>query len=667
VLEDRTVPASLSYSTFLNATVYATAVDSVGDVYVTGKSLNLPTTPGAFETTGAGAFVAKLNPTGTALIYATYLGNDTSSTHFLGAGSGITVDAAGDVYVIGDNLNVPTTPNALASSPSGFAGNSVFVAELNPTGSGLIYSTYLPGAVSFPAFTLGYSGAIALDGSENIYVAGAAEAGLPVTAGPFQTAYLDGSGGNNAFFAKINPALSGTASVVYATYLGGSGLTGDAASAIALDSAGNAYLEGYTTSTNFPTTNGAFQTTFGVGREDAFVAKINPALSGAASLVYSTYLGGSGWSGYVPSSQTVDNAQVNGGIAVDSAGNAYVTSATTSTNFPTTPGAYQGNSNMPNLNNGLTTQPSDVFVTKLNATGTALIYSTYIGGGISGHGKNTSGTRSGGSSIALDSSGDAEVTGWTNSTVFPTKNALQTTNAGGYDAFVTVLNPSGSGLLFSSYFGGSGNDNGYGIALDSAGNAYVGGGTSSSNFPTTPGAYQTAPGSGFVLKIDPPADLSEVSVLIPAGGTNWAAPDDLRSSKADSWLASSVSTAQMGSSPGNALVFSMISNPNTQVILAPTAAAGFVGVHQNLPGVNGNAATMAGASTIEAACGSSRSQTLFGNAAPGNSVSSIAADAKQSFAEERSQPEFGNEVGSEVRNEGDEEVVPAAPLNEPVL
>jgi hypothetical protein len=539
-LEDRTVPASLSYSTFLNGTIYATAVDSAGDVYVTGKTLNLPTTPGAFETTGAGAFVAKLNPTGTSLIYATYLGNDTSSTHDLGAGTGIAVDSAGNVYVIGDNLNVPTTPNALASSPSGFAGNSVFVAELNPSGSGLIYSTYLPGAVSFP---VGYSGGIALDGSGNIYVGGAAEAGLPATAGAFQTAYLDGSGGNNAFFMEINPALSRTASVVYATYLGGNGGNGDAASGIALDGAGNAYVEGYTTSTNFPTTSGAFQTTFGGGREDAFVAKINPALSGAASLVYSTYLGGGGWSGYVPSAGYVNTQQINGGIAVDSAGNAYVTSATTSLNFPTTPGAYQVNSNMPNLNNPLTTEPSDVFVTKLNATGTALVYSTYIGGGSTGHGKNLAGTRSGGASIALDSSGDAEVTGWTNSTVFPTKNALQTTNGGDYDAFVTVLNPSGSGLLFSSYFGGSGHDAGFGIALDSAGNAYVGGQTGSANFPTTAGAYQTAPGGGFVLKIDPPADSSEVSVPISTEINLVAAGHAGLSGKEGIWLARFISSA----------------------------------------------------------------------------------------------------------------------------
>jgi hypothetical protein len=120
----------------------------------------------------------------------------------------------------------------------------------------------------------------------------------------------------------------------------------------------------------------------------------------------------------------------------------------------------------------------------------------------------------------VDSRGDAHVTGWTNSTHFPTVNALQTTNAGDFDAFVTVLNPTGSGLLFSSYFGGGGTDYGYGIALDSAGNAYVGGQTDSSNFPTTAGAYQRTAGTGFALKIDPPADISEVS--FPINDTNEA-------------------------------------------------------------------------------------------------------------------------------------------------
>ena len=242
------------------------------------------------------------------------------------------------------------------------------------------------------------------------------------------------------------------------------------------------------------------------------MAKFNPALSGAASLAYSTYLGGSGDDAYYGDGTIGDiysvGEQIDGGIAVDSAGNAYVTSATTSTNFPTTPGAYQTTGNI-SSSGGLS--GSNVFVTKLNATGSALVYSTYIGGGSNGSsggkhgGKGGSGTHSGGASIAVNASGNAYVTGWTDSTHFPTVNALQTTNAGGYDAFVTVLNPAGSGLLFSSYLGGSSNDYGYGIALDSAGSASVVGQTSSSNFPTTAGAYQTTPGYGFALMIDPPA------------------------------------------------------------------------------------------------------------------------------------------------------------------
>ncbi|HZV07952.1 MAG TPA: SBBP repeat-containing protein [Gemmataceae bacterium] len=516
VLEDRTVPASLSWSTYFNGTIWATAVDGAGNVYVTGNpGSNFAATPGAFQTSGSGAFVAKFSSTG-ALDYATYLGNGNSAG--LG-GLGIAVDSAGDAYVIGDNTGVPTTSNAIASS-----GN-IFVAELNPTGSALVYSTYLPGAVSY-SYTEGNAGGIAVDGSGDIYVAGAAGAGLPVTANAFQTTYIGGSGGNDAFFAKINPTLSGTASLVYFSYLGGGG---DAASGLAVDASGNAYLFGNTTSTNFPTTTGAFQRTNGGGM-DTFVAKFNPNLSGSASLVYSTYLGGSGTEGYVYSQNwgfiAGDSPQTDGGIAVDSQGNAYVTSATTSTNFPTTAGAFQVKSNLTYKKGQSDVPPSDAFVTKLNPTGTALVYSTYLGGGTN--------TWSGGAGIAVDSSGDAHVTGWTNSTVFPTKNPLQAKNNGGYDAFVTALNPTGAGLLFSSYFGGSGNEAGFGIALDTAGNAYVGGQTASTNFPTTPGAYQTTPGSGFVMLIDPPAGSDTSSPMTTGPSFATAPPVSQATAKANS-------------------------------------------------------------------------------------------------------------------------------------
>jgi hypothetical protein len=161
----------------LNGIVSATALDSQGDIYVTGQAgPNLPTTPGALETSGSGAFVAKLNPTGTAVLYATYLGNSTG-----GIGTGIALDAAGDAYVIGANSGVPTTANAIASS------GGDFVAELDPTGSTLLYGTYLPGTRDAGSMLYGNTGTIAVDSSGDIDVAGAAMAGLPVTANAYQT------------------------------------------------------------------------------------------------------------------------------------------------------------------------------------------------------------------------------------------------------------------------------------------------------------------------------------------------------------------------------------------------------------------------------------------------------------------------------------------------
>ncbi len=220
----------------------------------------------------------------------------------------------------------------------------------------------------------------------------------------------------------------------YSTYLGGSG--SDNGAAIAVDSAGNAYVTGQTGSTNFPTTSGTFQSSFAGGDAswaglalDAFVTKVNPT---GSALIYSTYLGGS-----------ANDAAI--GIAVDSAGSAYVTGLTDSTNFPTTSGAFQTS-----FGGGTT----DAFVTKLNTTGSALVYSTYLGG---------SGIfvccAEEGYSIAVDSTGAAYVTGVTNSTNFPTTSgAFQTSFGGTLDAFVTKLNAAGSALVYSTYLGGSGLD-----------------------------------------------------------------------------------------------------------------------------------------------------------------------------------------------------------------
>ncbi len=240
--------------------------------------------------------------------------------------------------------------------------------------------------------------------------------------------------------------------LIYSTYLGGS--KGDFGTSIAVDSAGNAYVTGTTASTDFPTMNPLQPANGGAlyNTQDVFVAKINSA---GSALVYSTYLGG------------IED-DIGLGIAVDSTGSAHVTGYTFSFDFPTTPGAFQ------TVCSGPCYRDADAFVTKINPEGSALVYSTYLGG--SGHDV--------GNCIAVDSVGDAYVAGFTLSTDFPTRNPLQPANGGGYDAFVSKINPAGSTLMYSTYLGGSGDDGGYGIAVDNADNAYVTGRTISADFPT---------------------------------------------------------------------------------------------------------------------------------------------------------------------------------------
>src|SRR6266404_5176357 len=274
----------------------------------------------------------------------------------------------------------------------------------------------------------------------------------------------------------IDPVLT------YSTFLGGGNY--DSGRSIAIDSSGNAYITGQTSSFNFPVTINAYNTTYANGN-DVFVTKLNPD---GSSLVYSTYLGG--------------NSEDYGyGIAVDSSGNAYVTGMTTSTAYPTTPGAYQTTLQGGTYNGG------DAFVTKLNADGTALVYSTYLGG-MNAEQAN---------SIAIDSAGNAYVAGFTSSGNFPTTpGAFQTTISTGTstDAFVTKLNNTGTALVYSTFLGGTGVDQATAIKVDSFGSAYITGMTTSSDFDVTPGAYQTSYGGpsggyygdygdAFVTKFDP--------------------------------------------------------------------------------------------------------------------------------------------------------------------
>ncbi|MFN7015229.1 MAG: SBBP repeat-containing protein, partial [Bacteroidia bacterium] len=255
--------------------------------------------------------------------------------------------------------------------------------------------------------------------------------------------------------------------LMYSTYLGGLGT--EYGYDIAADAAGYAYVTGQTFSTNYDITAGSFQTTL-AGGSDVFVTKLN---NSGTALIYSTFIGGS-------------SDEYSRGITIDASGNSYVTGYTYSSDYPVTAGVFQTT-----LSGG-----NDVFVTKLNATGNGLLYSTFIGGSNSDYGYD----------IAVDASGNAFITGYTTSTNFDlTAGAFQTAFGGVSDVFVTQLNSTGTGLVYSTLIGGSNNDLGYGVVIDLSGNAYVTGWTSSANYDITASAFQTTNGGGydaFVTKLN---------------------------------------------------------------------------------------------------------------------------------------------------------------------
>jgi hypothetical protein len=343
----------------------------------------------------------------------------------------------------------------------------------------LFYSTYLGGSggENFGALP---NGNIAVDSTGSAYVTGYTQSTNFPTVTPFQPS---NGGIVNAFVTKLNP--EGTA-FVYSTYLGGKNQ--DMGGGIAIDSSGNAYVTGQTTSNNFPTTPGAFQFSKQSAGADsaAFVTKLN---STGSALLYSTYLSGS-------------SSDSGAGIAVDSSGRASITGQAFSTNFPATPGAPQ-----PTLGGA-----PDAFVTTLAADGSSLVFSTYLGGSAIDMGLG----------IALDPSGNIYITGTTLSSNFPLVNPLQPAYGGGVDAFVAKLDPFTSKLVYSTYLGGSGTEQGYGIAVDSAGSAYVTGLTTSTNFPTAD-PYQknllgnvTTNQNAFVTKLNPAGSALVYSTYLGA-------------------------------------------------------------------------------------------------------------------------------------------------------
>ena len=343
----------------------------------------------------------------------------------------------------------------------------------------LVYSTYLGGSEGDQA------NAVAVDADGNAYVTGSTLSTRFPVSHPLQR---DLSGYFDVFVAKLTPSGN---TLLYSTYLGGSG--DDQGNGIAVDSSGSAYVTGKTGGA-FPTTANAFQTDK-PGGYDAFVTKISPA---GDALVYSTYLGGE--IPFPPTYNPNAGIDIGYGIAVDREGNAYVTGLSYSPGFPTKkalqPVINSGGATVvapPEISSPPPPPPifSDAFVTKLNPSGTALVYSTFVGGFKDEQGRG----------IAIDSSGSAYVTGITDSINFLTSHALQPAYGGDpSDAFLIKLEPSGRALVFSTFLGGAADDEAYGVTVDAAGSAYLTGETTSINFPTTPPAFQTTMGGSPIFK-----------------------------------------------------------------------------------------------------------------------------------------------------------------------
>ncbi len=459
------IDPSVSYATYLGGTAeddgYSIAIDGSGNAYVAGqtKSTDFPTVAGGHATTNAGSFdvfVTKISADGSTLLYSTYVGGTSDDR-----GNAIALNASGNAFVAGvtSSTDFPTTSGARQTTYGG-AGDA-FVFELSSSGAALTYSTYLGGSGAEVA------NGIAVDGSGNSYIVGETNSTDFPTHNAMKSIL---TGVSNGFVTKLNS--TGNA-LVYSTYLGGSN---DFATAVAVDSSDDAYVTGATQNASFPTTAGAFQTTCGTsancngGLPDAFVSVFKPDGSG---FVYSTFLGGG-------------NTDQGLAIAVDAAGNAYVAGLTESnTDFPT----------KAPLQNVFGGGIQDAFVSKLNSTGTALVYSTYLGGN-----QDDSAT-----SIAVDDSGNAYVTGRTASSTFPTISPTQNTLNGLDDAFVSEISSTGSQLVFSTYLGGSlGEDTSTladgalgGIAVDRTGaNIYVTGNTTSTDFPVV--AAEQGANGGFI-------------------------------------------------------------------------------------------------------------------------------------------------------------------------
>ena len=458
-----TIDPVLSYSTYLGGagadTANAIVVDSSGSAYVAGNatSVDFPVTSG---TNRRGAFVTKLNPSGTALVYSTLIGGASG----LDTANGIAVDQSGNAYVAG----VTSSPDL----PGYVGGTDILVAKLGPTGT-VVYTKVLGGSGDDRA------NAIAVDATGAAYITGSTSSSGLATTGAPQNAL---AGDQDVFVAKLTPS----GAVSYLTYLGGA--NSDSGNAVAVDGAGNTFVAGQTCSTDFPITADALGKGLS-GVCDAFMTVLNP--NGAAR-TYSSYLGGSG----------KDSA---GAIALDGSGAVYIAGNTLSADLATAPGAMgPAKPSGSFYNSG--------FVAKfVHSQSWSASYSTYFGGTDS----NDVTVRG----IAVDASAQAIVFGSTNQSDFPTTpGALKRAKNGSYDAdlFLTQFNAAGNSILYSTLLGGTRDETAGGLALDANGAVYIAGGTVSDDYPTTPGAFQTVNPAQPNNGVNGPAVISKIDFSSPA-------------------------------------------------------------------------------------------------------------------------------------------------------
>ncbi|MFH1219359.1 MAG: FlgD immunoglobulin-like domain containing protein [Candidatus Eisenbacteria bacterium] len=380
------------------------------------------------------------------LLWSTFLGGGSEDD-----GYSLVLDASGNPIITGHTFSsdFPTTPGAYDTSHNG--AEDVFVAKLAASGSTLFWSTFLGGSSDE------YGVSLVLDASGNPVVTGrTVSTDFPTTPGAYDTSFNGSDGEGDVFVAKLSSSGS---TLVWSTFLGGSRY--DYGWSLALDESDNPVVTGYTGSSDFPTTPGAYDTSFS-GYPDVFVAKLSAS---GSTLLWSTFLGGG----------SADEGEDRGySLVLDASGNPIVTGVTWSSDFPTTPGAYDTSFN----------GDCDAFVTKLSSSGSTLLWSTFLGGRSCEEGY----------SLVLDASGNPVVSGATLSSDFPTTPGAYGTsyNGGWCDVFVTKLSSSGSTLLWSTFLGGSSYEYGYSPVLDASGNTVVTGYTGSTDFPTTPGAYDTS-------------------------------------------------------------------------------------------------------------------------------------------------------------------------------